>query len=227
MRKMLGLAAVALLLPLPARAQVQVLDFEGIGDFDPIGNTYPGVSFFGNAVALEQVGFNVTDPCQGSSGFPTAPSGCGVLFYYTNQLGSNAGINVASGFSNGFSFFYYAKYATGNPASFGVYSGLNGTGTLLGSGGLPYYGFGQGTNTWGPAGFGFLGTAQSVVFTNAGGSLIFDNVTLGSGTPADAAPPPPGGDGGDGAVAPEPASFVLLGTGLGALALGVRRRRCA
>ena len=110
MRKKLGVAAaVVVLCPFVARAQVTVLDFEGIGDWNSVGNYYnggaggnQGVTFFGNAIALEQAGFYVTDPCHGSGFLSTPPSGCGALFYYTGQTGRNAGLNVASGFTSGF-----------------------------------------------------------------------------------------------------------------------------
>src|SRR6185503_20149861 len=102
MRKMLGVVAVVLMFPVPGSAQVRMLDFEGIGDFVPIGGFYSGVTFFGNAQSLQSA--QVSNPaCNGSSGFAFSPSGCGALFYYTGQTGSNAGMSLASAFTGGFS----------------------------------------------------------------------------------------------------------------------------
>jgi hypothetical protein len=225
MRKLFGVVAVALL-PVFAGAQVRVLDFEGIGDFNAIGNHYNGgaganhgVTFFGNALALVQVGYLVTDPCQGSAGFPKAPSGCGALFYYQNQVGGGAGMNMASGFTNGFSLFYYPLTPTTNSASFTVYSGLNGSGTALATLALPQPAFGSPPQPWLPMGVTFSGTAYSVGFMNAGSSLIFDNVTFGSDTPELPEVEAPV------QVVPEPASVALFGAGLGVVGFAARRRR--
>jgi hypothetical protein len=68
-----------------------------------------------------------------------------------------------------------------------VYSGLNGTGSLLTTLNLaatpnPY-------TVWVPIGVAFSGTAMSVVFGGSANYIGFDDVTLGSETPG----PPDGG----------------------------------
>lgn len=225
MKMRLGVVAAFVLLPVSAGAQVKMLDFEGIGDFAAIGNHYnggaggnQGVTFFGNAVALERVGYLTTDPCQGSAGFSPPPSGCGVLFYYQNQVGGGAGINMAAGFNNGFSLFYFPHFLTTNAASFSVHSGLNAGGSVLATLALPQPSF-PAPLVWQPVGVTFSGTAYSVSFMNAGGSLVFDNVTFGDdspGLPEVEAPVQ---------VVPEPESVMLLAMGLGVVGVAARRRK--
>jgi len=95
-----------------------------------------------------------------------------------------------------------------------VYSGLNGTGTLLASFTVntsltPLCSSGPGYCVWQPDGVSFSGTAESVVFGGAANFIGWDNVTLGSASP----------------VVPEPSSLILLSTGLVGLATKLRRRR--
>lgn len=224
MKVLLSVVAAFAMVPMAANAQVRVLDFEGIGDGAAVGNHYSGgagknhgVTFFGNALALEQVGYQSTDPCHGSSGFPTAPSGCGALFYYQNQLGGGAGMNLTAGFTRGFSLFYYPLYRTGNDVSLTVHSGANGGGTALATLALPQPAFGS-SMVWQAIGVTFAGTAQSISFMNAGSTLIFDNVTFGNETPGLPEVETPV------QVVPEPASMLLLGVGMGAIGVAVRRR---
>ena len=129
-------------------------------------------------------------------------------------------MNSNAGFTDGFSFFYTAVNSGG---SFQVFSGLDGTGTLLGtlvlgttpSGGCdPIY-----AASFCPfvaAGLDFAGTGHSVVFAGVANQIAFDDVTFGSSTP---------GGGGEPTTTPEPASIVLMATGLCGVGVVARRRR--
>jgi hypothetical protein len=103
-----------------------------------------------------------------------------------------------------------------------VYSGLNGTGTVLATiplsltpDGIATGGAGCSGNydycPWAPIGVTFAGTAESVLFSGSANYIGFDDVTLGSATPT------PG--------TPEPGAFSLLGLGLASLGLIARRKK--
>jgi len=65
-----------------------------------------------------------------------------------------------------------------------------------------------------PDGVTFAGSAESVNFSGTASYIVYDNITLGSGTPI--------------ATTPLPATFPLFATGLGAMGLfGWRKKRKA
>lgn len=161
-----------------AAQAVTTLTFEGVGDLNPIGNYYNGgggpnygISFGSDSLAI------VSGNWGGSGNFDNNPSGHTVAFFLS---GPGDVMNVAAGFTTGFSFFYAAAVA----GFVDVYSGLNGTGALLATLVLPvtpnpYY-------VWVPVGVAFSGTAMSAVFGGAADFIGFDDITLGSvipGTP--------------------------------------------
>ena len=125
-------------------------------------------------------------------------------------------MNVAAGFTTGFSFFYTAIFNTG---SISVYDGLNGTGTLLASLSLGLTSsncgseYNAGFCPFVAGGIGFDGLAKSVSFAGVADQIVFDDVTFGSVTP-DPDPSP----------VPVPAAFPMLAGGLGLLSM-LRRRK--
>jgi len=212
-------ASLAAAVCISSSAQAQVLNFDGIlsgSGSAAIGNYYNGgagtnhgIEFFGNALAINsRVG-----GCGGDGNVALQPSGCGVLFFLT---GGATGMNRAAGFTTGFSLFYSAANL---PGSLAVWSGLNGTGNVLGSLALPSTGSGSNNNAcfgqdycpWTSVGVGFAGTAQSIVFAGVQNQIAFDDVTFGSITP--------------GTVIPEPSTYALMAAGLAALGFVSRRRR--
>jgi hypothetical protein len=130
--------------------------------------------------------------------------------------GTETFMNVPAGFDTGFSFFYTA---INNPGSVSVFDGLNGTGTLLATLNLPTTlsacdsSFGAGFCPFFASGIGFSGIAQSVSFAGVANQVVFDDITFGSITPGELSP------------VPEPASILLVGTGLSGMAMAAWRRR--
>jgi hypothetical protein len=201
--------------PVKADDPPVVLTFEGIGDDVAIGNFYNGgaggslgVSFGPSALAL------VSTLSGGSGNFSNAPSGNTAAFFLTAP---DAFMDVAGGFSSGFSLFYSAPFV---PATVTVWSGLDGTGTLLGTLSLPVNSAScppiPASCLWSPVGLSFAGTAESVDFSGSAGEVVFDNVTLGSATPGGTGPTTP---------TPEPATLLLVGAG--SIGLMLRRKKLA
>lgn len=192
-----------------ASAEV-TLTFEGVGNLASVNDFYNGgTDSAGNSGANYGINFSsnslgVIDLAAGGSGNTgNDPSGVTNLFFLS---GSAATMNVAAGFDTGFSFYYAANFS----ATVVVYSGLNATGSILGTLNLSptpnaYY-------EWAPVGVSFAGIAHSVDFGGSANYVAFDNITLGAAVP------------GDGSV-PEPATWAMMVSGFGATGATLRRRR--
>jgi hypothetical protein len=204
----LVVGASALAFSTPAMA-ADVLDFEGVGDYNPVGDYYaPNYTFSPATLAL------VDADSGGGGNFANEPSPNTVMFFLD---ANNAILNAVNGFTTGFSFFYTSSTA----ATINVYDGLNATGNILASLDLVAQhtsnctGDPSGTFcNWSAIGVEFAGTAYSIDFGGTANQTAYDNITFGSATP------------GNGAV-PEPATWamLLLGFGLVGGALRSRKRR--
>ncbi|MDX2260731.1 MAG: PEP-CTERM sorting domain-containing protein [Gemmatimonadales bacterium] len=222
MRRLLALGTLLVTAPVAASAQT-VLDFEGIttNQYDPIGSFYSGlgITFESNAVALclNTLIVDCSNASRGGVGDPTS-----ALYGMAWVSGATTTMNVAGGFTTGFSFFYSD---IGVGSSYSLFSGLNGTGAFLGGGALPITpgnacdpAYNADYCPFGTAGTLFNGTALSVVFASnsgQGGFSVFDDLTLGSDIP------------GRQDVVPEPATMTLLATGLAGMAAARKKRRTA
>jgi hypothetical protein len=226
LRSFLALAAITFAMPSQA---VVVLNFEGINATYPSGfafinNFYNGgtssdgtsganygISFTDNAqaICLNTPGVFCSNTSRGGLGDPNSQRGG--LFFLS---GSQTFMNMPAGFDTGFSLFYSA---INTPGSLSVYDGLDGTGNLLATLNLPTTPISCDLGTYGagfcpfvPVGVSFSGTAKSISFAGAANQIVFDDVTFGSATPGQVA---------------EPASVLLLSSGLGVLAAFRRKAR--
>ena len=120
--KMFTGVAATMLATAAVDAQVVVLDFEGVGDNNPVGDFYAaqGFSFSPATLAL------VDQDAGGGGNFANEPSADTIMFF---QDANNAILNATAGFTTGFWFCYSSSTA----ATVNVYDGLDATGTLLAS----------------------------------------------------------------------------------------------
>lgn len=216
--KLMSVLVAGLLSAAPSFATTVTLDFEGASSFGSINNFYNGgtdipannttaatsgvnygASFGGDALAISNDEF--------STYYSNAPTNGTIM----TAVGSDAALNFASGFTGPISFSYSSNAAT----QVQVFSGLNGTGSVLGTFSLLNNAQSNCTDTafchWDIASLNIDGVAQSIQFGTSYSADIssagFDNVTV------NAVPLPAAGW----------AMFSAI-SGLGAL---VRRKRAA
>ena len=186
-----------------ASATIVTMNFEGMGVPEYVDNFYNGgCSTIAGLVPATCGGPNYGVVWSGAITAdrlaPTAPSPPNFMAYAD---GVSATMNVTAGFNDaGFSFDYY-----GGGPTVSVFSGLNGTGSLLASQTLDSSVCGL-SFCWTPYDLDFSGIARSVVF---GGTGVFDNITFNEAS----------------GTVPEPGGFGMLALGLLLLGVfaGVRR----
>ena len=214
-----------------AFADTVVLNFEGIATTYPfdsssifIENFYNGgtssagttgtnygITFTPNAlvICLNTPGVACSNTSRGGQGDPSSQDGG--LFFLS---GTDTFMDDPAGFTTGFSLFYAAPNSGG---SLSVFSGPDGTGTLLATLALPTTPstcssvYDAGFCPFVPVGVSFSGTAESIDFAGAANQIVFDDVTFGSATPGNP-------------TVPEPSTFVMMLTAAGAGAGAFRRR---
>jgi hypothetical protein len=188
--------------PLAHANQVLFLDFNTLGNLQPVGNFYNGGSTAPNVGVMFSSNFYGLKPIsQGGGGnFSPDPTHTAAIFINGTTGSPVTGtMTVSSGFSSGINFFYTAAFQE----TVTVWSGPNGTGTVLATIALsPNDGACGGSYcNWTDVGLSFSGTAGSVTFSGGANGLGLADITIGQST----------------TVLPEPSSFYLLGTGVAGL----------
>jgi hypothetical protein len=223
-----ALAALSSVVAAPASAAPIMIDFEGVGSGCRVENFYNGGSDSCGNVGAVNLGVAFgdyslalldADTGKGSGNFANEPTPDTILFF----LNGSAILNYEPGFTEGFSFYYSASFA----ASVRVWSGLDGTGDLLGEIALSknyQNGNCKGDPSgdychWDVAFLAFADTAKSIDFAGTANYVGFDNITFGSINPNQPPTNPTDPD------VPEPGIVVLLGIGLVGLSATTRRRR--
>ena len=226
MKKSLTFALISAALLRVMPLQAQTLNFEGIGVGYPFLGTVPVLSFYtaapvprvhpapttawqfsvdAEAVCLNSLVVRCSAASRDGVGDPNSRT---AAMIFTNS--SQTSMNRQLGMVNSLSFQYVALDPGGTAWA---WSGLNGTGTLLGSLSLPasdeigtcalyaavFCPFSLQTLT-------FTGKARSIVFTGVADQAAIDDITF------------------EAAVVPEPSTVVLFGLGLATLAVAVLRR---
>ncbi|MGD0822669.1 MAG: PEP-CTERM sorting domain-containing protein [Desulfomonilia bacterium] len=220
--KKLTFVALFFLCSTVASAGIVSLNFSGLQTEEKVLNYYNGGTGGNGSGPGPNYGIyfgpdsiaGVSSAAGGADNNFNQPSGSSTCLYFLT--GSGDLMDVPAGFTTGFSF--YESGPIGGTVS--VYSGLDGTGTLLSTLLLPATPFGSTDgglvngyySVWDPVGVTFSGTAESVLFSGSANYIAFDDITLGSPNPG----PGPG-------PVPEPATLLLLGSGLLGFA-GFRKR---
>lgn len=199
--KLISMAAAALFAAAPAFASTSFsVDFEKTWAYgEAVDNTYAAVGVsFTNVLGLSN-GDGLGGLANGDY-YANAPSPLGTASVQLDGVfNTTSFMNVAAGVDNSLSFFYSTPQAIIGAVK--AYSGLNGTGTLLGT--FDMAATDGAYSVWNSATFSFNGTAQSFDLTGTANVAALDNV----------------------AAVPEPEMLSLMLAGLGLIGAAVRRKQ--
>lgn len=201
----------------PARANSgELLSFEGIGNLQAVGSFYNGGGLSSTpnyGVTFSSNFYGLLSIANGGAGnfAPNITSTPAIFVLGPNGSAATGTMNVTSGFVTGLNFFYTAGYTGTHTGTVTIWSGANGTGTVLATIQLSNNNSGCTSPaycTWTAVGVSFSGTAHSVTFGGPANELGLSDITIGSSTTA----------------VPEPSSIYLVASGL-MLISGSRLRR--
>jgi PEP-CTERM motif len=184
--------------PFAHGSSVDLLNFIGLQNGQPVGNFYNGAGVastpnYGVTFSSNVIGLRPSTSQSGAGGLVSDPTS--TPYIYINSSTLPGIMNVAGGFSSGLNFFY----ASLSNETITVWSGINGTGTVLATMTLSSSCSGSPSNcAWFDTGLSFSGTAKSVTFLGPANGIGIADITLGQSTTA----------------VPEPSSIYLLGIGL-------------
>lgn len=205
--KLLSAAAMALSAALPTLAPAALVNFENNWSFGTDVNSYyaGGTASDGSSGPNLGISFVNVSGLSNDAAFTYysgAPTPLGVGFAHTFLDGDKAFLNVAAGSASALSFFYSTPAAV--LGAIRAYSGLNGTGSLLGSFNL-LANSSTAYDSWSLASFAFSGVARSFDLTASANLVALDNINV--------------------AAVPEPSAVVLMLLGGAAVLRQVKRRR--
>jgi|SRR5579863_2534400 len=194
----------------------ELMDFQGLRNGQQVMNFYDGaglastpnygITFSSNFYSL------ISTANGGGGGFAGTPLGTPAIFINGTTGSPAVGVmNVGPGFSSGINFFFSAAFTGSQFETVTIWSGTNGTGTVLATISLANNNGICSSPTfcnWTDVGASFSGVAHSVTFSGPANELGITDVTVGSSTTA----------------IPEPSSFYLLGTGFVGFGIGKVRR---
>lgn len=205
-----------------ARADAITLNFEGIAPYPNSSDVLIGQYYDGGTSSIGTSGQNygvafssgATELCLNTAGTFCSNTSKGGLGVPGSEFGAmyfpdaQPLMDVAAGFSKGFSFAYSSPYVD---TTVSLYSGLDGTGDLLASTTLPLtaasgcdasISSGAQYCPFSDLSIAFNGTAKSVLFGGQVNRQVFDDFTFGSTTV------------GAVSAAPEPESWSLMMLGI-------------
>lgn len=206
--RLLPAAALAFFAAVPTLASSQnvLVDFEKNWPFGTDINGYyaGGTASDGTSGARLGLSFVNVSGLSNDAAFTYytgAPSPVGVAYAHTFDASDRAFLNVAAGATGALSFFYSSPSSV--TGAIRAFSGLNGTGTLLGTFNLlanatPAY------DAWTAQTFSFAGVAQSFDLTGTANLVALDNISV--------------------SAIPEPSSLALMLAGGAVVARRLRRR---